>query len=549
MSRANVVKVDKRSRRERSGHRPDATPGAASKRNGNKVDPRVRRLFESLKTSGSATISSESLVRALRKAGLRLDDPRLRDTMHMLRDVQQAPTPADLDYNQFAEIVNPNIIVTERALQGAMAIPDFETFCNRVDSLYEEVKPNENGAVADYIPQLGRVNPDYFAVSICTVDGQRHSVGDASIPYCLQSTSKPVSYCLALEEHGESLVHKHIGREPSGQSFNELTLNGAGLPHNPMINAGAIMSSSLIKRDLNTSDRFDHVMDTWTRLMGGYRPGFSNAVYLSERQTADRNFALGYSMRERGAFPSNTNLIETLEFFFQCCSIEVTAESMAVMAGTLANAGVCPTTGDRVFEPDTVQKCLSLMYSSGMYDFSGEWAFAIGLPAKSGVSGAVVVVIPNVLGMVLWSPRLDENGNSVRAVHFARRLIETFNFHNYDNMSEQTTTKIDPRLPRYKVQSDNVVAACWAASKGDLTAIRRLLVLGANLQEGDYDGRTPLHLAASEGHTAVVEFFVLQGVELNPRDRWGGTPLDDALREGHTDVVSLLQKSGGRCGS
>ena len=548
MPRSNVVKYDKRSRRERPGQRPDAAPGAA-KRNGKKTDPRVRRLFEALKTGAGETISSQALIDAIRKSGLRLDDPRLRETMKALRDAEGAPAAADLDFDRFATVINPNITVTERALQGAMAIPDFDSFCRMLDGLYDEAKTNDGGAVADYIPQLGRVNPEYFGVSVCTVDGQRYSIGDANVEYCLQSTSKPVNYCLALEEHGEEFVHKHIGREPSGQSFNELTLNNRGLPHNPMINAGAIMSTSLVKPQTDASDRFDHVLDTWQRLMGGYRPGFSNATYLSERQTADRNFALGYSMRERGAFPDNTNLVETLEFYFQICSIEVTAESMAVMAGTLANAGVCPTTGDRVFEPGTVQKCLSLMYSCGMYDFSGEWAFAIGLPAKSGVCGAVAVVVPNVLGMIIWSPRLDENGNSVRGVHFARRLVDTFNFHNYDNLVGQTTSKIDPRLPRYKVQSDMIVALCWASSKGDLTAIRRLVALGADLEAGDYDGRTAIHLAASEGHASVVEYFLSQGVEPNPRDRWGGTPLDDAQREGHHNVVSILESNGGQSGA
>ena len=167
--------------------------------------------------------------------------------------------------------------------------------------------------------------------------------------FCLQSVSKTVSYCLALDEHGTEAVHRHVGREPSGQSFNELALNPKGLPHNPMVNAGAIMTTSLIRPDLDIADRFDHVAATWRRLTGGGRIGFNNAVYLSERQTADRNFALGYSMRESGAFRPGTDLTQTLEFYFQGCSIEVDAQMLAIAAASLANAGVCPLTEDPVF--------------------------------------------------------------------------------------------------------------------------------------------------------------------------------------------------------
>ena len=167
------------------------------------------------------------------------------------------------------------------------------------------------------------------------------------------------------------------------------------------------------------ADRFDYVLQRWGQAAGGTMPGFSNPTYLSERKTADRNFALGYFMREKGAFPEGTDLVETLEFYFQCCSLELTAEAMSVVAATLANGGVCPLTGERVFQSGTVRKCLSLMSSCGMYDFSGEWAFRVGLPAKSGVSGVIMIVVPNVMGLVCWSPRLDENGNSVRGSNSA----------------------------------------------------------------------------------------------------------------------------------
>jgi glutaminase len=311
-----------------------------------------------------------------------------------------------------------------------------------------------------------------------------------------------------------------------------------------MINAGAIMSGALIKPDLTMADRFDHVVNLWTDLAGGRRPGFSNATYLSERGTADRNFALGYFLREKKAFPPGTDLVAALEFYFQCCSMEMTAESMSMVAATLANGGVCPTTGKRVLQPGTVQKCLSLMYSCGMYDYSGAWAFHVGLPAKSGVSGAIMVVVPNVLGLCVWSPRLDPQGNSVRGIEFCKELVATFAFHNYDSLSA-SQDKVDPRRRAGEEQRDLVGDLCWAASEGDLGALRRIAARGASLCVADYDGRTPAHLAASEGHLHVLEFLADQGVELDPRDRWGNSPLDDARRERHADVERFLSERFG----
>ena len=498
---------------------------------------RQQRLFESLLDApGRSKIGANALPTALRRAGLGLDDPRLRDSLARLRRRGDRP----LDAEDFQQVVDGNALLIERALLNELVIPDFPKFSAGLDGIFEHAREQRGGAVADYIPQLGRVDPELYAMALCSIDGQQHARGDSTTPFCVQSVCKPVSYCLALEQHGADVVHEHVGCEPSGQSFNELTLSPRGRPHNPMINAGAIMSSALIQPELPMADRFDYVQQAWQQLAGGVRPGFDNATYLSERRTADRNFALGYFMRENRAFPADTELVETLEFYFQCCSIEVTAQMLSVVAGTLANGGVCPLTGERVFRHETVQKCLSLMYSCGMYDFSGEWAFRIGLPAKSGVSGAVMTVIPNVAGLCVWSPRLDAVGNSVRGVAFCRELVETFNFHNYDNLSGGMHSKEDPRR---RVETDRrglLVDLCWAASKGDLDGIRRLRVRGVDLAGADYDGRTALHLAASEGREQVVAYLLEHGVDPAPIDRWGNTPMVDAQRGGHASVAALL---------
>ncbi|MDY7095412.1 MAG: glutaminase A [Acidobacteriota bacterium] len=505
---------------------------------------RERQLFEAL-TGGQATLHPSDLRAALRHAGIRLDDPRVEQSVRALDELDAASkaAPREIDFETFVRVVQPNVLMIDKALKRELVIPDFGAFGDEIQGIFESVRQMRGGKVADYIPQLARVDGEQFGVAVTTIDGQRLALGDAAKPFSLQSSCKPFAYALALEAWGEEVVHRHIGTEPSGQSFNELTLNQEGRPHNPMINAGAIMSSSLIRPEAEMADRFDYVLEMWERLAGGARPTFSNSIYLSERRTADRNFALGYFMRENGAFPEGTDLLETLEFYFQMCSLELTAESFSVVAATLANGGVCPITGYRVLAPDTVQKVLSLMYSSGMYDYSGEWAFRIGLPAKSGVSGVIMIVVPNVLGLVVWSPPLDAHGNSVRGIAFARQLVSTFNFHNYDNLVGGVHGKIDPRLAPHQAKRNLLVDLCWAASEGDVDGIRRLLVQGVDLEEADYDGRTALHLAASEGRAEVVELFVQRGIELGPVDRWGNTPLDDARRGGHEKVVALLTPS------
>jgi glutaminase len=497
---------------------------------------RERALFRSLDVDGDGKVESIELLRALARHGLLEDDLRLAGALTALR---HQVTRDPLGFEQFCKVVAPNLLLIEKALQGNLVIPEFDRLCTDLHDIYAAARTNVSGAVADYIPQLGRVEPEQFGVAACTIDGQRWKVGDADVDFCVQSCCKPINYALALEEHGEETVHRHVGREPSGHGFNELTLNGQGLPHNPMINAGAIMCCSLLRPSLATADRFDFVMDRWRALAGGTKPGFSNPTYLSERATADRNFALGYYMQERRAFPTGTNLVETLEFYFQCCSIEQTCASMSIVAATLANGGVCPVTGEQVLKPKTVQHCLSLMSSCGMYDFSGEFAFSIGLPAKSGVAGAVMVVIPNVMGICTWSPRLDRLGNSVRGIAFCRGLVDRFNVHNYDSLTG-LSEKRDPRRRAAQALTDDLGALIYAASKGDLTAVQQATARRVPLGAGDYDGRTPLHLAASEGHDAVVRYLLSLGVDAAPKDRWGNTPLDDARRGGHSVVVEAL---------
>jgi glutaminase len=506
------------------------------------TDAIYRSLFDSFNPDKEGRISPLEVLSRLERCGLRPDDPRIAEALSGLAGADGGSR--QISFTQFKALAQHNSSLIRRAVEGNLAVPDFAALAADISRMHEELLPVRSGAVAGYIPQLRRVDPDQLAIAVCTVDGQRFSAGDAATMFSLQSVSKTVSYCLALDEHGAGVVHGHVGREPSGRSFNELALNPRGLPHNPMVNAGGIMTCSLIRPQDNIADRFDLVAATWRRLAGGRRPGFNNAVYLSERQTADRNFALGYSMRESGAFAPGTDLTQTLEFFFQGCSIEVDAEMLAVAAGSLANAGVCPLTEDPVFAPGTVQSCLSLMSSCGMYDFSGEFAFTIGLPAKSGVSGAIMLVVPGLMGLAVWSPRLDEHGNSVRGLEFCRKLVAAYNVHAFDSLvaGRARTGKRDPRRRKNQAHAEAVVALTWAASQGDLTEARALIAAGVQPGTADYDGRTPLHLAAAEGQAEVVAYLLAAGAHPQPVDRWGGTPLSDAEANGHTQIAGMLRE-------
>ncbi|XP_052780097.1 glutaminase kidney isoform, mitochondrial-like isoform X1 [Mya arenaria] len=491
-------------------------------------------------------VSIDRFKNLLDETGLREMDFRLRETMRKFRAVLERQLTDEhelrglVDKDTFIDCVSDNIVVISKALTSQFVIPEFKTFTDIIDTIYETCKDNDSGLPAQYIPQLARVDPSHWGVSICTIDGQRYDLGETSTPFCMQSVVKPLNYALTLNDLSSEVVHQYVGQEPSGRSFNELTLDYQHKPHNPMINAGAIVTAGLLKKGLVIADRFDYAMDQFKRLSGQEHIAFNNSVYLSERATADRNFALGYYMRENKCFPPEADLVETLEFYFQLCSVEITAESGAVIAATLANGGICPTTGDRVLDSDAVRNTLSLMHSCGMYDYSGQFAFKVGLPAKSGVAGGVMLVVPNLMGIFTWSPPLDQWGNSSRGVQFCEELVGNFNFHNYDNL-RHTSRKYDPRGRAVESKAQDVVNLLFSAYNGDVTAMRRYALLGMDMSLADYDGRTALHLASAEGHEPIVRFLLEKcNVSSYLRDRWGFTPYHDAKRFKHDAVSEVL---------
>ena len=243
----------------------------------------------------------------------------------------------------------------------------------RITNLFHYASGVSAGKVASYIPELAKADAEAFALGCCTIDGQRFELGlredDAKRRFCVQSVMKPMNYALALELAGETTVHAHVGREPSGQGFNEITLNHKGRPHNPMINAGAILTAALIRPGLPVDRRFALINRLWRGAAAGDAPGFDEAVYASETQHADRNHALAYFMREHGCFPPEADMHEALELYLRCCAIETDVRRLACVAATLANGGVCPVTERQLISRESVKAVLSLMLSCGMYDF------------------------------------------------------------------------------------------------------------------------------------------------------------------------------------
>lgn len=283
----------------------DCSPKGATRTHGSAGACSIAKTF---KIDSQQRISSMELMNRIRASGIATDDPRVRAIVAEPPDAGGADG-GRLSMEQFSAVCDASGGLIARALCGDLVVPDFPRLESELRDMYARVQANDAGAVADYIPQLKRVDPDKFGIAVCTVDGQRFSVGDTNDLFCVQSMCKPINYSLALEEHGVTNVHRHVEREPSGRGFNELSLTTNGLPHNPMINSGAIMTTSLLRSRDELADRFDHVAETWHRLSGYSRVGFNNSVYLSERRTADRNFALGYFMREHEAFPEGTDLV------------------------------------------------------------------------------------------------------------------------------------------------------------------------------------------------------------------------------------------------
>lgn len=310
--------------------------------------------------------------------------------------------------------------------------PSFQVY---LQELYDRYLPLQEGQIATYIPELARADPGWFAICAMTVDGRLFHVGDWQQRFTLQSISKPFVYGLALEEHGRDAVLAKVGVEPTGDAFNAIIRLDeiSKRPFNPMINAGAIATAALV-RGKDATERLNRLLDLF-RFYTNREIYVDMPVFLSERASGHRNRAIAHLMLNFGLI--EPPIEEVLDLYFQQCSIAVTCEDLAAMAATLANGGVHPVSGERALASEYVRDVLSVMHTSGMYDFSGEWAYRVGLPAKSGVSGGIIAVVPGVLGLGIFSPPLQSQGNSLRGIRVCRDFSDRFGLHVFDHDSDK----------------------------------------------------------------------------------------------------------------
>jgi glutaminase len=305
---------------------------------------------------------------------------------------------------------------------------DYSPILASLQEIHARYKSDFSGKVASYIPELVKADPSSFGMALASADGQVYEVGDARRLFTIQSISKPFVYALALEDHGVDFVLRKVGVEPTGEAFNSVVFDERrNRPFNPMVNAGAIATTALVKGE-GHEERLARLLDKFGAFAG--RPvEIDRAVFLSERATGHRNRAIGYLELNFGMIDKRVD--EHLDLYFEQCSILVSARDLAVMAATLAHNGVNPLTGKRALDARYVQHVLSVMHSCGMYDYAGEWSYRVGLPAKSGVGGGILAVLPGQFGLGAYSPLLDEQGNSCRGIRVCEELSEQFKLHMF----------------------------------------------------------------------------------------------------------------------
>jgi glutaminase len=307
------------------------------------------------------------------------------------------------------------VLVVVPVAAGAQNIPSAQVLKRAVQEAHAKFKDVKDGAPADYIPELAKVPPELFGVAIVTARGDVYTAGDVDYAFTIQSVSKPFVAGLVMQDYGSAdIIREKIGVEPTGQKFNSILATQI-LPQvsaNPLVNSGAIASTSLVKAK-NAQDRFDRIMKFFESLAGD-KLSVIEDVYRSEAATNQRNRAHAYILFVNDRIYSDP--MEAVDIYTRQCSIGVTAKQLAVMGATLANSGVNPITGARVLDTKYVPRILAIMMTAGFYNESGLWSFTAGLPAKTGVGGGIVAVVPGRMAIVGFSPRVNDAGNSVRAM-------------------------------------------------------------------------------------------------------------------------------------
>ncbi|WP_313959778.1 glutaminase [Microbacterium paludicola] len=301
-------------------------------------------------------------------------------------------------------------------------VPDY------LEGVLADVRQDASGQPAQYIPELAAADPDRLAAVFATVDGRVYGAADSDAEFTIQSISKPFVYALALADRGFAPVLDKIGVEPSGEAFNQISLEReTGRPLNPMINAGAITAHSLAGHDgMGAATRVERVVYGLSAF-AGRRLAVDESVCASEMEHAHRNLAIAHMLRSHGILEEDPR--DVVDGYVRQCAVLVTTRDLAMMAATLANGGRNPVTGEQVVDARVVRQVLSVMATCGMYDAAGDWATQVGIPAKSGVAGGLIGALPGQIGIATFSPRLDTHGNSVRGVSLFGRFSADMGLH------------------------------------------------------------------------------------------------------------------------
>jgi glutaminase len=345
-----------------------------------------------------------------------------------------------LSWRQFLRAMRKPTLLT-RAFKDELAVPRWVTFQQTLKEIFNNVKktvPATVGKKTDVIPELQLVDREEFGCAVCTVDGQMFTIGTEE-DFSLQACVFPVLYAQIVEKLGYEEFHRHIGKEPSGAYHNAIALNSEGKPHNALVNTGAVAMCRMFEPNKVASERFKDIL-TYASDLAGTKLGFSQTVYLSEKAAAYQPFAMAHYMASKGALSNKRTDIEAaMDLYFQLNSIEANCEKLSVIAATFANGGVNPLTSKQMLQESTVKQTTALLHSCGMYIASGEWACNVGLPAKSGVSGALWLIVPGVCGIAIYAPPIDENATSVRGAALARAIADRFSWNLFDVLHSATS--------------------------------------------------------------------------------------------------------------
>lgn len=351
-------------------------------------------------------------------------------------------------------------------------------------NLLHNCKSDTGGQLADYIPELASADPNKLAVALTTLDGLVYSAGDDEYEFSIQSISKAFTYAYVIEELGLDAVTKKVGVEPSGEAFNEISLDQSEdrpKPKNPMINSGAITAHSLIPNADNTC-RAEIIRKFFSEL-AGRELSFDMSIFRSEMNTAYRNLSIGYSLRNVSILESDPT--EIIESYIKQCSINVTVKDLVNMTSVLVNDGILPRTGTRILSHKTVRQVLTVMTTCGMYDAAGDWLANVGIPAKSGVAGGIIGVLPGQVGLAVFSPRLDSHGNSVRGIDIMRQMSSDMGLHLLEGVPssrvivyDQEVIRTKPEVKVYKLQgvlqfteAERLLRTLQDEDKGDRTIV------------------------------------------------------------------------------